>query len=72
MYCASIASMTAAGPSIDELRREARRLGVSPTDADLEQVQGFLAVILPAFAELEELLTPQDGPAGVFRPEEEP
>ena len=72
MYCASIAPMTAAGPSIDELRREAERLGVSPTDADLEQVRGFLAVVLPAFAELEQLVSPADGPAGVFRPEHEP
>lgn len=64
--------MTAPGPSIDELRREAERLGVSPTDADLEQVRGFLAVVLPAFAELEELVSPKDGPAAVFRPEEEP
>lgn len=72
MYCASIGSMTAAGPSIDELRREAERLGVSPTDADLEQVQGFLAVVLPAFSELEELVSPADSPAGIFRPENEP
>jgi hypothetical protein len=64
--------MTAGGPSIDELRRQAERLGVSPTDADLEQVQGFLAVVLPAFAELEELVAPGDTPAGVFRPEVEP
>jgi hypothetical protein len=72
VYCASIAAMAGPGPSIDELRREAERLGVSPTDADLEQVQGFLAVVLPAFAELEHLVDRQDGPAGVFRPEEEP
>lgn len=72
MYCASIAPMAAPGPSIDELRRQAERLGVSPTDADLEQVHGFLAVVLPAFAELEELVSPADAPAGVFRPEEEP
>ena len=64
--------MAAPAPSIDELRREAERLGVSPTDADLEQVRGFLAVVLPAFAELEDLVSPTDGPAGVFRPEEEP
>jgi len=64
--------MAAAGPSIHELRRQAERLGVTPTDADLEQVQGFLAVVLPAFAELEELISPADSPAGVFRPEDEP
>jgi hypothetical protein len=64
--------MTAPGPSIAELRCQAERLGVSPTDADLEQVQGFLAVVLPAFAELEELVSPADPPAGMFRPEEEP
>ena len=64
--------MTPAGPSIDELRRQAERLGVSPTDTDLEQVQGFLAVVLPAFAELEALVSPHDAPAGVFRPEDEP
>jgi hypothetical protein len=64
--------MAAPAPSIDDLRRQAERLGVMPTDADLEQVQGFLAVVLPAFARLEDLVTPADGPAGVFRPEQEP
>lgn len=39
--------------SLDELRTLAARHGVSPDDADLEAVQGFLDVILPRLADLE-------------------
>ncbi len=38
------------------LRELCERQGVSPDDADLQAVQGFLQVILPALAELEERL----------------
>jgi len=41
---------------IELLRSICERQGVSPEDADLEAVQGFLDVILPALAELERLL----------------
>ena len=42
-------------PSPAELRRIAETHGVTPTDEDLEAVRGFLAVLLPAFEELERL-----------------
>jgi hypothetical protein len=38
------------------LRALAERQGVEPTDEDLEAVVGFLGTIMPAIAELEELL----------------
>jgi len=38
------------------LRALAERQGVEPTDEDLEAVVGFLETILPALAELEQLL----------------
>jgi hypothetical protein len=41
------------------LRALAERQGVEPTDEDLQGVLGFLERILPALAELEELL-PED------------
>lgn len=40
-------------PPRDQLRALARLQGVEPTDADLDAVGDFLAVILPALAELE-------------------
>jgi hypothetical protein len=64
--------MSRPAPSIDDLRRDAERLGVTPTDPDLERVRGFLEVVLPAFQELEQLVSPAEPPAGVFRPEDEP
>ncbi len=64
--------MPTLAPSLDELRREAARLGVEPSDEDLERVRAFLAVVLPAFEELEELIPQEVPPAAVFRPEEEP
>ena len=42
------------GPSIEFLRELARVQGVTPTDADLQAVLGFLRVLLPAFRELEQ------------------
>jgi hypothetical protein len=44
------------GPTLQELRATAEARGVAPTDADLEQVQAYLAALVPAFAELEELV----------------
>jgi hypothetical protein len=52
----------AATPSPAELREIAERQGVSPTDEDLAAVRAFLAILLPAFAELERLVPP--APAG--------
>ena len=46
----------AATPSPAELRRIAERQGVAPTDEDLEAVRTFLAILLPAFEELERLV----------------
>jgi hypothetical protein len=48
----------AATPSPAELREIAERQGVYPTDEDLEAVRAFLAVLLPAFEELERLVSP--------------
>ena len=42
--------------------------GVTPTDDDLERVRAFLDVLLPAFEELEALLSPDTVPAGLFLP----
>ena len=41
---------------IELLRSICERQGVSPEDADLEAVRGFLDTILPALAELERLI----------------
>jgi hypothetical protein len=48
----------AAQPTPAELRRLAERQGVTPTDEDIEAVRAFLAVLLPAFEELERLAPP--------------
>jgi hypothetical protein len=45
-------------PAPAELRRIAEEQGVTPTDEDLEAVCAFLAVLLPAFEELERLAPP--------------
>ena len=42
--------------NLDLLRALCERQGVTPEDADLEAVQGFLRVILPALEELERRL----------------
>jgi hypothetical protein len=48
--------------SLDFLRRLAEQQGVTPSDDDLEGVQGFLDVILPTLADLERRL-PADTPS---------
>lgn len=58
-------------PSIELLREVAAQQGVHPSDADLEAVQGFLAVLLPALAELERKVSPETVPAGLPLPVEE-
>lgn len=52
-------------PTADELRALAALQGVAPTAEDLEAVRGFLAVLLPAFEELERLLPADTVPAGL-------
>jgi hypothetical protein len=50
-----------AAPSVTpaELRRVAETEGVTPTDEDLEAVLAFLAVLVPAFEELQRLTPPR-------------
>jgi len=48
--------MRAQSSDLSFVRALAERQGVEPTDEDLEAVFGFLAGILPALADLEELL----------------
>ena len=52
---------SAPGADLDVLRLLCEFQGVSPQAADLEAVSGFLAVILPALAEIERSL-PADTP----------
>ena len=54
--------MGAQSSDLSFLRSLAERQGVEPTDKDLEAVVGFLAGILPALAELEELLPEEAAP----------
>lgn len=49
----------AAPPTPAELRRVAETQGMSPTDEDIEAVRAFLAVLLPAFEELDRLVPPR-------------
>lgn len=56
-------------PSLTELRAQALRQGVDPTDADLEAVLGFLRTVLPALQELEEATGREVPPAGMYLPE---
>lgn len=58
-------------PPIDELRAQAARQGVEPTEEDLARVQAFLAVLLPAFEELGRLVPPGTVPAAMFLPVED-
>jgi len=51
--------MPAESSSVDFLRELAARQGIRPEDADLEAVRGFLETILPALAELEDLIPPE-------------
>ena len=48
-------------PSPAELRRIAETHGVKPTDEDHEAVRAVLAILLPAFEELERLAPPARG-----------
>lgn len=64
--------MSGGAPPIDELSREAERLGVTPTDDDLARVRAFLDVLLPALDKLEQLVPDAMPPGGIFRPEVEP
>jgi hypothetical protein len=57
-------------PSLAELRALVERQGVKPTDADLEAVQAFLEVLLPAWEEVERLIPPGTVPAGLLTPGE--
>lgn len=54
----SESSPNAAAPSIDFLRAAAVQQGVFVTDDDLAGVLGFLEVVLPRLAEIEERLPP--------------
>ena len=47
---------------IERLRDAAAAQGVHPTEEDLEGVRGFLDLILPALAEIEERLPPETAP----------
>jgi hypothetical protein len=55
-------------PSLPELRTAAEAQGVTPADEDLEAVQSFLDVLLPAFEQLELLIPANTVPAGLFLP----
>ena len=55
----SESSPNAAPPSIDFLRAAAAQQGVSVEDDDLAGVLGFLEVVLPRLAELEQRLPPE-------------
>ena len=48
---------------LDLLRALCERQGVTPEDADLEAVQGFLRAILPALEELERRIPDDIGSA---------
>ena len=54
----SESSPNAAVPSLDFLRATAAQQGVSVEDEDLEAVLGFLGVVLPRLAEIEQRLPP--------------
>jgi hypothetical protein len=47
---------------VEALREAAAAQGVHPTDEDLEDVRGFLDLILPALAEIEARLPPETEP----------
>ena len=47
---------------VERLREAAAAQGVHPTEEDLEDVRGFLDLILPALAEIEDRLPPETAP----------
>jgi hypothetical protein len=47
---------------VEHLRDAAATQGVHPTEEDLEGVRGFLDLILPALAEIEDRLPPDTVP----------
>jgi hypothetical protein len=55
----SESSPNAAAPSVDFLRAAAAQQGVFVEDEDLVGVMGFLEVVLPRLAELEQRLPPE-------------
>ncbi len=55
-------------PSIEYLRAAAALQGVEPSDEDLDAVQGFLGVLLPAFDVLEDVTPAETVPAAMFVP----
>jgi hypothetical protein len=55
----SESSPNAEAPSVDFLREAAAQQGVFPQDEDLRGVLGFLEVVLPRLAELEQRLPPE-------------
>jgi hypothetical protein len=55
----SESSPNTTAPSVDFLREAAAQQGVSPEDDDLRGVLGFLEVVLPRLAELEQRLPPE-------------
>jgi hypothetical protein len=55
--------------SLALLRELAARQGVSPDDADLEAVLGFLDAILPVLQDLEQRIPPTTAPAGLYVPD---
>ena len=54
--------MDAREPSVEVLRELAALQGVTPTEADLEAVLGFLRVLLPKLGELERLVPAETEP----------
>ena len=50
-------------PSLEELRAEAARRGITADDADLEGVRAFLTVFLPAVDELAGIVPADAAPA---------
>jgi hypothetical protein len=53
-----------AAPSREQLREQAALVGVTPTEDDLQAVLGFLEVILPALAEVEDIVAREGAPGG--------
>ena len=54
------------------LQAIAAQHGVEVQEADLEPVIAFLRVLLPELEKLEQIVSPDTVPAGLFLPAEEP